>query len=518
MRAQSIGKNSKQGFATLEILIAFAVVILCISAVVLVAFSNQSIALDSEASNEAISKAQAGLELARANSRLDFNLVNPSIATEQSGSLAYTKNIDVTQIDLFTKKVTSIVSWQMAGRTLSTMLTTLLTNKEAVAGGDTCSSVPVGDWTNPKIIPPGGYEFGSDILNDTSSGFPITSIQAFNHKMYVTVNNSNGNNPGTFFILDISNPEQKPILLSPTSFDNSTVGEGLNAVAIDGNGYAYVANGYTSASANCVQNHNCAQLQVINIDIPANPVIVKNFKIPSITTGNKLAYGTSIFYRKGIVYLGLAKANNVSNEFYVIDVGGAGSGNPTNPVIMDSAKIDNGINAIYVNGKYAYVASPNDEELKIFDVSRPEDIGEVGRFNAPGGGVNNGNGKSLYLVGDKLYLGRTLLNGDEFYILNNSSPESTLQSLGSKNIQNSGSNTSVNGIIVRDNLAFLITNKEFQIWNISNPSNITPYTNPITLPPGSGQQGTASDCEGNYIFVGSKSSNNKGYISIITSN
>src|SRR3989344_9284626 len=103
------------------------------------------------------------------------------------------------------------------------------------------------------------WEFGRDILNDTSSGFPVTSIQTFNHKMFVTVNNDNGNNPGTFFILDILNPAVKPVLLTPSNWDNSPVGEGLNDVAVDGANYAYVANAYGASFTTCPQGLSCNQ-------------------------------------------------------------------------------------------------------------------------------------------------------------------------------------------------------------------------------------------------------------------
>jgi len=200
-------------------------------------------------------------------------------------------------------------------------------------------------------------------------------------------------------------------------------------------------------------------------------------------------------------------------------------GSPTNPVRRGYFEIGSTVNAIHVEGNYAYVASPdNNEELKILKITDPDNPKLVGIFNAPKGEGNNGNGKSISLVGDTLYFGRTLLNGDEFYILDNSNPETSLTSKGHQNIQDSDdlqppapSNTSINGILIRNYLAFLITNEEFQIWKIDDPANISRYANPIILPPGSGNiKGTTADCLGNYIFIGSQSSNDKGYISVIT--
>ena len=135
------------------------------------------------------------------------------------------------------------------------------------------------------------------------------------------------------------------------------------------------------------------------------------------------------------------------------------------------------------------------KELKIFDVSAPSSINEVGGFNSSEG---DGNGKSLYLVSNKLYLGKTVPNaGADFHILNNTDPASTLTEIG----PGIDSASSINGIIVRGYLAFFITNTQFQTWNISDPTAIVSYASPLALPGTGIVQGTAADCEGNYIYV-----------------
>lgn len=524
MKALLCGKKIQRtvvvkGSSTIEFVIAFAVLILSLTAVISVTFGNQSVSVDTQTNTEALSMAQNMLEQARIAALFEFQSVNPATTIAQRGPLLYTKDLEVEQEeDLFTKKITAHITWPADGnRTLNTQLTTLLTNPDATSGGDTCSSVLEGDWTNPQKTE---YEFGADILNDTSSGFPITSIQSFNHKLYVTVSNEHGNNDGTFFILDIADPSIKPVFLDELD-NNPNVSEGLNDVAVDGDHYAYVANAYGANFTTCVNtdgtNLGCGQLQVIDIGV-SPPVVVFSYKIPGVTGSAGQGIGTRVFYKDGIVYLGLAKATG--SEFHTIDVGGGGTpgASPLNPLHLGEYEINNGVNAIQVRSHYAYIASPNDEELKILDVSDPTFPTLVGGFDAPGGGGNNGNGKSILLVGNTLYLGRTLLNGDEFYILNNENSEMQLPVLGSKNILNGGSNSSVNGIVIRDYLAFLITHEEFQTWRIDNPADIMQYANPLTLPPGEGGglNGTAADCEGNYIFVGSESSNDKGYLSVIT--
>ncbi len=504
MKARLIGNNKKglpaqAGFATLEILIAFAIIILCLGAVIMVTFSNQSLTIDTQISNEAHTKAQKALEDARANSRFDFDLVNSSSTTETSGSLTYTKTLDVTQTDYFTKKVISTVTWQTAGRTLSTVLTTLLTNPDAVDGGSTCSSVLSGNWKNPSIT---SYEFGKDLLGDPSSGFPITAVDVYKGKLFVSVNNSNGNNNPTFFVFSLANPVL-PLFVTSIDTDPS-VKTGLNAMRAT-DSYVYAANAKQSNFSSC-SSGSCGQLQVISVS-GGTPSVVSTFKIPGVTGTAGQAIGTSIFYKDNYVYLGLAKSAS-GPEFNIIDVT-----NPAAPVYKGGYSVGNAVNSIVVKGNYAYIATPNSENMTILDISNPSSPFRVGGYSPSGGS----NGLSVSVLGNTVYLGRAF-GTNEFYMLNASTP-SSVSVTASKDI-GTGNTTSINSISVRDYLAFVITNDKFEVWNISNTANIYPWTtNSLvsefqSLP---GGKGTAMDCEGNYMYVGSLPSNDKGYISVITS-
>lgn len=499
--------KTKQGFITIELILAFAILLINISGILILVNGGEGTTLRTKLHREALHISREKIEEARVLAELDFNLLN----NKTQNIDIYLNELKVTDIDLFTKEIDSITSWHTTQkRKQETRLTTLITNPKAYTDKNTCSSILTGDWQNPEKTE---YEFGKDLLKDTSSGFPITDIEAFNQKLYITVNNTSGNFPGTFFIFDISNPDSAPVLISPKNFDNSSVGEGLSALALDHRGYAYVSSGYTSASQNCVEAVNCAQLQVMDISQLTSPSVIRNFKLPSFTSGGKLTASTAISYSNNVVYLGTTRAGSSTAEFFSIDVR-----DPRNPQVLDSFKLGNGVNDILIKNNFAYIASPNTEELKILDISDPGNLLEVGGFNAPGGGGNNGNGKSLASLGNQIYFGRTLLNGDELYILDNSNPKTSLPVLGSRNINFFGVNSSVNGILVRDFLTFIITNGGLEILNTRTPNNTTPYTAPIILPPGTGAglSGTALDCEGNHIFIASKNANNVSYLSIIT--
>lgn len=486
MKAQLTGKKHEEGFTTLEILIAFTVLILCISAVIMISFGNQSIAVDSQINNEAISKAQALLEKARADSREDFNLVNPILPNTPPGNI-YTENLDVTQTDLFTKKVTSTVSWQTGEKILSTIFTTLLTNPEAVDGGDTCSSVLTGDWSKPQI-----KNTTTDFLTlaGVSGMYPITSLDTYEDKLYVTTSNSSINQK-TFFIFNINkliNNLPNPLI---ASIDNDSINNsGLNAIATNGN-YAYVAN---------ASGVSVGQLQVI--DLNTNPLnVVKNIKLPG-------GVGNSIFYKNGYIYLGLKTKAGAGPEFYIFDA----RSTPANPFQIGFwppfGNLGHDINTILTKENYAYIVSPNSQELQILDISNQSIPTLTGGFSD-----GAGNGKDVYLVGNKLYFGKTTGTGDDFFILDNTNPASTLTKLGGVDI---GVGNSIDGVIVRDYLSFLLTNKDLQIFNISDPLHITPWST-YSLPGtySSSYPEPSIDCEGNRIFISSNNEGGQGSIYII---
>jgi hypothetical protein len=504
------------GVVTIELLIAFAILIINMTGIILLSNANQMASLDNEINTKALYMADTALGIAKYNAKFDFNLLNSF--TKNDGF--YTTNLEVTQPseNFFLKRIKSVVTWSTAfSQENKVELLSEISNLEAVRGGDTCSSVLIGDWTNPQKS---GYEFGVDIINDTSSTFPITSIQAFNGIMYVGTGNSLNSNTNNFFRIDISNPSE-PTFTPPGLDNNEAVNSGINAIAIDGKNYAYIASAH-SANFNTCQNSDglnksCGQLQVIDLNTFS---VVYTYKVPNVTGLAGQAIGVSLFYKDGIIFLGLAKATGP--EMNIIDVGGGDNilASPTNPILISSYEINNEVNDMYLRNNYLYVASPNDQELKIFDVSDLENPILVGGFDAPAGGANNGNGKSFHLIGNTLYFGRTLLTGDEFYILDVTNPENNLPILGSRNIQNGNINASVNKIITRDYLSMLVTNKEFQILRTDDHHNISPYTSPISLPPqaGVGMQAFSADCEGNYVFIGSQGPDNVGFLTVITAN
>ncbi len=508
MKALSIGKNISRGGSTLEILIAFTILTLTLSATAMVIFGNQYAALAAQRNQEALYKAQGQLEDARATARLDINLVNATTSSEANGSLVYTKSLTVSQIDLFKKQATSTVSWTQNGRVLSVTLSTILGDASNVQGGSTCSSVLTGNWNNPQL--------GSAVdIGSNPSGNPITGLQVFNKKIYLSTANTHGHNDD-FYIYDTSVTPTSPTLVG--SIDANGLTPGLNAVAIASTSagiYAYVANANPSNWNTCNASASCAQVQVISVSNPASPSVVKNIKIPAtstpfvVGTGGQ-AIGNTVAYKNGYLYIGLTKTGS-GPEFVIYDVGAA-AGSPTNPKYVGSYTVGRGINNIAVSRGYAYLAtSDNTREVLVLDVHTPSAPTAVGLFDASGSS-GFGAGYSQAIVGNTLYFGRNYVsNAPEFYALNITTPASTLAVVASLDVGTPASTQSINGLTIRNNLAFFVTTSFLQIYNIAN------IQNPVLIKSfdisSNGSVGAASGCEGNYLYVGAyRGNNDKGVI------
>lgn len=447
-----------------EVLVALAVVTISVSAVVLVAFGNQSAIVDVENHNKALQIARASLEEIKAAARADFSQVEASSATEG----IFLKEILVEIQTPLKKKVTSRVSWATDPlRPQSEELVTIITDAESAVdeGGDTGGGGLSGDWRNPRTL--GSVDLGA--------GNSATGLDVLNKIIFMSAEASSAAKPD-FFIINATDGN------SPFILSSLNTGPSLNAVDAAG-GYAYVAN-----------RDILAQLQIINVSNLSSPSLLTSFRLPGVTgTG---AVGQSIFYHDSKVYIGTKSA--IGPEFHIIDVS-----NPSSPSAIGSREIGGDVNSIDIVGTKAYIStSLNSGEIKILDISNPQSITETGSYNA----ADNGDGKSIFLVENKAYLGR-LEDDDEFIITDIENPGS-VQTLGQRDIDDD-----VNGIVVRDYLAFLGTstsNQELQILNISNPANISLWSS-LNFP----QIITSIDYEDNLVYAAVRSND---ALRIITSN
>ncbi len=443
------------GQSTLEILIAFAVIAISLSAIAVVISSSQSLLADTQESNRAVNLARQSIENSIAFAKNDFGGLVSSSSTQGE----FLKEIIVENVDANKKKITSRVSWSTDPLRIQKIeLTTIVTNWQVnqATGGDTSGGGVTGDWKNPTT-------FGSI---DLGPGESATGLDVINKIIYMSATASDRTKPD-FFIINATDG-RNPYLVSKID-----TGPGLNAVDAVQN-YAYVANSDTNA-----------QLQVIDMNNPAAPYVLASFKLPGVSGSG--AMGQSLFFYNNKIYIGTKAASGP--EFHVVDVS-----NPAAPSEFGSYEVGADVNDIFVSGTTAYLATSDDsKELLILDVSDPAHIAQLGSFNASG----NDDGKSIYISGAKAYLGRA--GGTSDFIIIDVSNSSSPTQLGIANL----GNVSVNGIYVTDYLAFLATsdtNKEFQAWNISTssaPSLWSSYNFPNV--------GTGIDYEDNFVYVSVRS-------------
>lgn len=483
-----------RGFSTLEILIAMSVMFLVLGAVILVSFGNQTAIADSQTDAEALNFAQKLLEVELADARKDFNLVNSGATTSPDGFYTAVTTAEL-QSDYLTKKVTVKVSWKGDHlRNQSVSLVGLITNFTNAVGANTCNSTPDGDWKNPTLA--ASYDLAT-LIGDTTGVYSITDVDAYQGRLYVTAITNVPTKP-TFFIFNTSTIAAGPIASIDTT--GSTVSSGATAVAVAKNSsgqYAYVANGYAANFNTCTQGLNCSQLEVYNVTNSASPSFVYALKVPTVTSSGQGA-GNALSYRDGYVYLGLTATGGQGDELQVIDVH-----TPASPFVRSHSPIGNAVNSLFVKGLYAYVASPNTQSLKVFDISNPNSIALSG-----GNSGSGGNGKAIYAVGDSVYLGTAQGNGSLYKLFDASTPSSPAVT-ASKTFT-----ASVDSIIVRDSLAFVLTKSALQVLNATST---TAWSGAYTLPSqGSVLYEPTMDCEGNTLFVASNDSTDHGKLYIFT--
>lgn len=482
--------KNERGFSIIEIMMASALALMIIPAIFAASFGTQSLIIGGETNNEAVAKAQKMLEDAEAQGRQDFNLVNATSSTEQSGAVVYDKELKVTVLpDFLTKRVEAIVSWVGdRGQSLGVALSTLVVDLEHVATPRTCSPL----ITDPEQWKTLASDSFTVVASDPSINFPVTDVTVFGTTLFVAVNSSHLNADPDLFMYDVGTDPKHPSLLIGTS-----TGPGLAAVRVarnvaTGRVYAYLANTSTTA-----------QLQIIDVTDPTHPIFIKGVKL----TGNS-AVATTLEVRNTMLYLGLKSAAGTGPEFNVFDIS-----DPQLPIWKGGYSTNrHDINAIAVQKGRVYIARPTDtvdtppEQITVFDVSDGSPV-RVGGWKAP---HLSGNGKSLFSWGNSLLVGRTVTATDpELAMLDVSNPPH-LQTMNSSPVSKEIGN-SVERILARDPLVFLITDKQFQIWNTSDPTQITLW--------GSKDLGMTTNssltCMNEYMYVGSVSPQGKGIISIV---
>ncbi|KKU91286.1 MAG: LVIVD repeat protein [Candidatus Jorgensenbacteria bacterium GW2011_GWA1_48_11] len=463
--------ENRSGQSLVDILIGLAIISLGISMATILVLGGQSVLVDRGNATEARALARAGVEGAVLYVKNNWNGVSDGnyglgfangiwqLANSSDTQSIFNRVINVSTTAADQKQIKSIVSWLASPtRQLSVEQDTLVTNWNVIetSGGDAGGGGLSGDWQNPRTL--GTIDLGP--------GNSATGLDVKNKIVYLSAQASDPKKPD-FYVVDATDGG------NPFVASSSNTGPGLLSVDAAGD-YAYAGN-----------SDDDGQLQVIDVSNINSPVLVASYELPGVSGSG--AVGNTVFYDNQKIYLGTKRATGP--EFHVIDVS-----NPLSPIEMGSYEVGADINDIYVLDNTAYLATANDgEEVLVLDVANPASISEVGGFNA----VSGEDGKSVYLVGNKLYLGRT--SGSNDFVIADASVLQSIQQLSSNNL----GGVSVNGIVTRDYLAFLATsdsNSEFQIWNIAS-STAPALWSEFNFP----QVATSIDYEDNVVYVSVRS-------------
>lgn len=497
-RAFGAGDGSVSGFSTIEILIAFAVGIVFLSAAMMVAFSGQqsptgtgagiyngtstdvgqAAALDLALDNYGLATSSNRIGKILSKLTKDWNSLTSDDSEKINNNLTYGNTSSIQDISPCMKEITSTTTWSSLNNrnhhiTFGTAIGSIDQAKLYGRGG--CDPTPPGDW-NTLDSPP-GWDVTPSELDGRGTGIAITKISGTPYA-FVTTEQS-GANKKDLWSIDItttSNPNPRSNL--------DTGNNGLNGIAI-GDQYAYV-----------IQNDSVKQFNVVDISNPTNLAvssIVASTTLPNMNTScTACVTPTSIAYYDGYVFIGTPYIANLSvpitknNEFHIFCVNDTSVLNctPTTPRWMGSFNVNHKVSDIAITQKvvagvaktYAFLATSDSSggypELTMLDVTNPSAITLEGTADLPG----NLYGTSIYALGNKVYLGRQRATGSyyDFYIFD--TKDDTTISAASAVKQKKlglGPNTAVTDILIRGKFAFLVTsdsNAPFQVWDVVSSS------------------------------------------------
>jgi len=341
------GHASRQaGLATMELLIAFAFIVLIMTGVIVVAFGNQSMSLDARLNNLALYKAEEKVE----NVFSDVASGDESLASAVSSvDGIFNLDAEVDTYDCFWE-VTGHANWTNGISLQDIAIPNKFVNIEAseALGHDCATESDNLDWDAPKSrditdpVHPGSQGTGIDVVHHPSAGD------------FAFLTTTKVGTQSTLWIVDVTDVED-PVLVGEFKGGTREDIYDVDAIVDESSGlmYAFVAASSTS------------QFEVIEIDPTdlSNPTLVAGLSLPGVSGPE--AKGRSIYFHNDKIYIGTRRASG--DEFHVYDVS-----SPTSPTHLGSVELNHSVRDIIVLDNYAYLAtSANDCELIMIDISNP---------------------------------------------------------------------------------------------------------------------------------------------------
>lgn len=454
---------SHAGFSTIEILIAFAVGIIFLTAAMMVAFSDptlarqisldsgQTAALDAALDDSGLNRAANKIGRAIEELTRNWNYSGAAIqndATAISSLVTYANTASVVDISPCVKEVVNKTTWNTLNSrdryiTFGTAISDMDVAQALGPGG--CDPTPPGDWDNPE-------SFSSTDVSAVKAN-TVDAVHFQNKTIVVLGSTAGAPAKHDLYVFDLSAPDS-PIQKGSLN----VIGKGINDLVVVGR-YVYA-----------VRDDSTNQLVVIDINDLNTPTLVTSRTLTGVSGANP--EGQAIDYHDGHLYVGTWN-NNVpagTPEFIVFDIS-----DPIDPVQKGGYNLGHSVNEIRVQGEYAYLATTdNTGELTVMDVSDPSSPVIESKFDVA---LSSRDAESIYILGRNAYLGLTKSATLDDLVKLDISNLSSITRLGGINLNMNGASAAVMSIMVQGRFAFVgtsDTNDEFRVLDITGP-NPVPY-------------------------------------------
>ncbi len=471
----------------LEVLIATTIFGIVITGAIALAFGGQTSGLDVGLTTHGFYRTAATMEDSFAAAAGAWDSFDDSSTTED----IYTKSRTVHTISNCTKMVESEVGWDSEhDRSQGSLLESIVVNTAiARAMGGGCSTVPPSDWDKPR----------SRGSKDVSPAGPQATALGVRHRngrryVFLTTTHTSDASPD-FWVIDATDPEKPKIVASLDTGGGNNKSQGLKDIVIAGD-YAYVL----QKSKPPHYDPTVKQLQIVDISDPehltAADVTEVGFDPLVVDPLGAHPEGETIAYWDERLYIGLQAT--AGSEFLIFDT----EGNPASPSYAGSLTpaFDQSIFDIALTDGYAFVATNKDtSEVVTLSISNPSNPTDTGTgFNASG----NEDGKSVVIIDDKLYLGRTNTTGGrpDLYALTIAHPLSITSPASTRlGISN---NTEISGIIMQGDYLFVSSTDSGTPFFIRKPDTLV---NIVTCALNFPQATVDIEYQDNLVFTANKS-------------
>jgi len=326
---------------------------------------------------------------------------------------------------------------------------------------------------NPRFV------FDVDKVKYYSNGIDLgilnysTDIEVRNDIVYL-VADSSVHSKNDFYIIDAKDDMNLKVISSLNT------GPGVSAIEVAGP-YAFLA-----------QASTINQLQIIDIHDRSNPKLVSQLKLPLPTATSSAPFASSIFYSNKHIYLGTEKWNGA--EFSIISVSDV-----YNPTVVGTFETNTLVNDIYVRDQKVYLATSDEKQMRILDISNMSNPILTDSFSPSGWQTQEG--KVIDYFEGNIGFGRTVggfnvVNNHESFIF------SSTTLISSKDIP-----TGVYGINIHQSSVSILTHDighEFQVFD----SNLKKKTFDLPL----NSRPVKMACDGESIFFATGDSNGLSFI------